>query len=59
MKAVNKQTAVRAYFEAMGFNDKKPVQHEKQRPQRLDGGCLLYTLKNIRVQQHPPAPYYS
>lgn len=59
MKAVNKQTAVRAYFEAMGFNDKKPAKQEKPKPQRLAGGCLLYTLRNSRVPQHPPAPYYS
>lgn len=59
MKASNKQTAAKAYFASMCFDIEKQPQRERQKPQRIEGGCLLYTLKNNRSQQHPPAPYYS
>lgn len=60
MKTTQKQLSARAYLAMMQEADTQhqfQVQHQK--PTRIAGGCLLYTLKNSRVQQHPPTPYYS
>ncbi len=61
MKAIRK-TAARMYIdcmaEAAAAETKAPPAKQKK-PQRLNGGCVLYYLPLVCRQQHPPAPYYS
>ena len=59
MKTTYKNSPARAYLASMAETANLSSKSEIQKPKRMEGGCLLYTMPNSGRQQHPPTPYYS